>query len=197
MKRSGTDEIYLAVGHMREALQAYFQDGKQFGLKINYSIEEHPLGTIGPLSLIDGLDEAFLVTNGDVLTMLNFHALMRAHREAQAAATIAVHSRHVKFDLGVLKFNQGTHTVDGYIEKPTFDYPVSMGIYAFSPQVLSYIPYNQRFDFPELVHKLIENGERVVGYTFNGYWQDLGNSDDYEQAISDFTANKDKFLRGE
>lgn len=194
MKLAGVDEVILAVGYMKEVLQAYFQDGSQFGMKINYSVEPHPLGTIGPLSLIEGLDEIFLVTNGDVLTTLNFHALIRAHREAKAAATIAVYTRHVKVDLGVLEINKETNNITGYVEKPTYGYPISMGIYVFSPRVLGYIPHNQFFDFPELVHKLIDNSERVVGYSFDGYWQDLGNSDDYEQAVSDFTSNEDMFL---
>jgi len=197
MKLAGVDEVILAVGHMREALQNYFQDGSQLGVMVNYSIEEQPLGTIGPISLIDGLQETFLVTNGDVLTTLNFHALIRTHREAQAAATIAMHRRQIKIDLGVLEINKETKYISGYVEKPKYHYPVSMGIYVFEPRVIGYIPYNQFFDFPELVQKLIDSGERVVGYTFDGYWQDLGNLEDYEQAVSNFTSNEAMFLGGE
>ena len=88
----------------------------------------------------------------------------------------------MNIDLGVLQFN-GSDEVTGYIEKPTYDFHVSMGIYVFEPAVLNYIPINQYLDFPDLVLKLLQSGERVMGYPFDGYWQDLGRPDDYEQAI--------------
>lgn len=194
MKKAGVEEVILAVGHMKETLQAYFRNGNSLGLMIRYSVEQQPLGTIGPLSLVEGIDTPFLVTNGDLLTTYNFQALMRAHREAKAIATIAVHTKRVNIDLGVLEFNARSKEMIGYLEKPTYNFPVSMGIYAFDPSVLSYIPYNQHHDFPELVEKLIKAGERVVGYAFDGYWQDLGKPENYERAISDYSSNQVQFL---
>jgi NDP-sugar pyrophosphorylase family protein len=195
MKHAQVDEVILAVGHMMDMLQGYFQDGSRYGVKIKYSLEEQPLGTAGPLSLINDLDETFLVMNGDVLTTLNFQDLIRTHKTKQAAATIAMHERQVKIDFGVIDLNSA-HEIVGYKEKPSFDFCVSMGIYVFDPRVLPYIPQNQYLDFPELVQKLIDSGEKVVGYPFDGYWQDLGNPDDYEQAILDFKTHKPEFLKG-
>jgi len=186
MKRAGVTEVVLTVGHLAELLRAFFQDGKRLGLSIEYSVEEQPLGTAGPLSLVaDRLQDTFLVTNGDVLTTLDVRQLVEAHRASGAIATIATHARQVKVDLGVLQFN-GSDELAGYIEKPVYDFFVSMGIYVFEPRILHYIPYNRYLDFPDLVLKLIENGERVVGYRFDGYWQDLGRADDYEQAVQEF-----------
>ena len=133
--------------------------------------------------------------NGDVLTTLNFQDLIRTHKKKNAAATIAMHKRQVKIDFGVIDLNSANEII-GYKEKPSFDFCVSMGIYVFDPRVLPYIPQNQYLDFPELVQKLIDNGEKVVGYPFDGYWQDLGNPDDYEQAILDFKTHKPEFLKG-
>jgi NDP-sugar pyrophosphorylase family protein len=143
--------------------------------------------------LIEGLSSTFLVTNGDVLTTLDLRKLVNTHRKSGAAATIAMHDRQVKIDLGVLQLN-GSQEITGYIEKPTYDFRVSMGIYVFEPRVLSYIPHNQYLDFPELVLKMIDQGERVMGYPFDGYWQDLGNSEDYEQAVQEFDAIKPQLL---
>lgn len=188
MKRAGVTEVILTVGHMAELLRAFFQDGARLGLQIEYSMEDRPLGTAGPLSLVaDRLEDAFLVTNGDVLTTLNIRELVEAHRASGAIATIACHARKVKVDLGVLQLD-GSDDLTGYIEKPVYDFFVSMGIYVFEPRVLQYIPYNQYLDFPDLVLKLIQMGERVRGYRFNGYWQDLGRADDYEQAVQEFEA---------
>jgi hypothetical protein len=95
----------------------------------------------------------------------------------------------------VILCNGGAEVV-GYIEKPTYDYSVSMGIYIFEPHVVSYIPRGEHLDFPNLVHKLLGAKEKVVGYPFDGYWQDLGRPDDYEQANIDFERMRDEFLTG-
>ena len=196
MKKSGVEEVILTTGHLASLLRAFFQDGERFGIKISYSYEDQPLGTAGPLSLIEGLDETFLVTNGDVLTTLNLNDLVAAHRQSGAIASIATHTRKVNIDLGVVQFNSSTEIV-GYIEKPTYDFCVSMGIYVFEPRVLSYIPYNQYLDFPDLILRLIEAGERVFGYAFDGYWLDLGRPSDYEQAVADFETLRPQLLEDE
>jgi len=193
VKRAGVDEVILTVGHMAELLRAFFQNGERLGTVIRYSYEDVPLGTAGPLKLITGLDNTFLVLNGDVLTTLDFSDLLRFHNESQAMVTIAMHCRTVKVDLGVLQLD-GDHRVTGYIEKPTYDLNVSMGVYVFEPAALDYIPSDQYFDFPSLILSLIEKNQKVAGYPFDGYWQDLGRSDDYEQAVQDFEQMKSQFL---
>jgi len=193
VKHAGVDEVILTVGHMAELLRAFFQEGERLGTTIRYSYEQEPLGTAGPLKQITGLDSTFLVLNGDVLTTLDFSDLLRFHRESQAVVTIAMHARNVNVDLGVLQLD-GNNRVTGYIEKPTYDFNVSMGVYVFEPAALDYIPSGQYFDFPTLILSLLEDNQKVVGYPFSGYWQDLGRSDDYEQAIQDFEQMKSQFL---
>jgi NDP-sugar pyrophosphorylase family protein len=193
MKRAGIQDVVLTVNHLAHLMQTFFQNGERLGLNISYSFEDKPLGTAGPLSLIEGLDSTFMVTNGDVLTTLDMAALIETHLQSGAAATIATHQRRVKIDLGVVQFN-GDHEISGYIEKPTYDFFVSMGIYIFEPRVLQYIPRNEYLDFPNLVLKLIEHKERVIGYPFDGYWQDLGRPDDYEQALAEFEGLRKQIL---
>jgi NDP-sugar pyrophosphorylase family protein len=193
IKNCGIDEAILTVGHLAHLLQSFFQDGKRWGMNIQYSFEDQPLGTAGPLSLIETLDNTFLVSNGDVLTNLNLKQLIETHKKSGAAATIATHFRQVKIDLGVIEYNSSKEIV-GYIEKPRYDFFVSMGIYVFEPRVREYIPYNQYLDFPDLVLKLIENKERVMGFPFDGYWQDLGHPEDYAQAVIDFEQMKSQIL---
>ena len=193
MKRHGIEEIILTVGHLAELLRSFFQDGSRFGIPIRYSFEEEPLGTAGPLAQVGGLESTFLVCNGDVLTTLDIRALIDFHKSGGAAATIAMHQRTVNIDLGVIKFNGRNEVVD-YIEKPKYEYDVSMGIYVFEPAVLEYIPRGCYMDFPDLVLKLLETGHRVLGFPFDGYWQDLGRKDDYEQATADFERMRSEFL---
>jgi len=193
MKEAGFTQVVLTVGHLSELLRAFFKDGSQLGIDITYSYEKSPLGTAGPIALVDGLNDTFMVTNGDVLTTLNLRDMIRFHKEQKAIATIAAHQRQSKIDLGVLQ-EDGDYRITGYIEKPVYDFMVSMGIYVFEPAALPYITRNEYLDFPDLIKKLIAAGEKVVGYKFNGYWEDLGRPDDYARASKDFENMREQFL---
>ena len=196
IKLAGINDVVLTVGHLSELLRAFFQDGARLGLDISYNYEYSPLGTAGPIAFVPNLNETFLVMNGDVLSTLPLRELIEFHRSQNAIATIATHHRRVNVDLGVIQWD-GDARVTGYIEKPTYDYSVSMGIYVFEPKVLTYIPKGEYYDFPDLVKKLIGVGEKVVGYRFDGYWQDLGRPDDYENAAQDFDKMRSQFLPNE
>jgi NDP-mannose synthase len=193
MRRAGIDEVILTVGHLAGLMRAFFQDGSHLGVHIRYSYEDHPLGTAGPLALVEGLTETFMVSNGDVLSTLDLAQLIAFHKEQGGVATIATHHRKVHIDLGVIEVN-GDYGIKDYIEKPTIPYQVSMGIYIFEPKALQYIPRGSYLDFPDLIKLMLKNGERVVAYPFTGYWQDLGRPDDYEQANQDFELMRNEFL---
>lgn len=195
LKHAGIDRITMAVGYLAELLEAFFRDGSRIGVPIDYSIESQPLGTVGPLTLIDGLDEPFLMMNGDVLTDLDYSDLLRYHRASGGVATVASYEREVKIDFGVIRVDDAD-AITEYIEKPSYKYQVSMGIYVFQPEVLKLLKRNERLDFPDLVQLLIARGEKVVSYPFSGYWLDMGRPDDYERAIEEFENRKHEFLRG-
>ncbi|MBC7879012.1 MAG: NTP transferase domain-containing protein [Anaerolineales bacterium] len=193
LARHGFNDLTLAVGHLAELLIAYCGDGSKFDVKIDYSREEQPLGTAGPIALVRNLNETFLVMNGDLLTTIDYDAMLKYHRERGALATIACYQRDVKIDLGVIEVDS-ENWVANYIEKPTYHYAVSMGIYIFEPSILGYIAQNQHLDLPELILNLINGGKKVNVYNFNGYWLDIGRHDDYEQAIAEFSTHRDDFL---
>jgi NDP-sugar pyrophosphorylase family protein len=193
LKQAGFGEITMAVGHLAELLMAYFGDGSKFDLHIRYSHEERPLGTAGPISLVAGLEEPFLVMNGDLLTTLDYQAMWEYHAGNGAIATLATFQRNVQVDLGVIETDE-QHWVRGYIEKPTYHYQVSTGIYIFEPAVLKYIPKNKRMDLPDLILKLLATGQRVAAYSFEGLWLDIGRPDDYERAVVEFELHRAEFL---
>ena len=193
MKRAGIHRVTLTVGYLGDMLRVFFREGEHLGLTIDYVSEVKPLGTSGPLANVEGLNGTFLVTNGDVLTDLDFADLIAFHRQQGGIATIATHKRKVDINLGVVEMNRKKQVV-GYLEKPSFNYLVSMGLYVFEPRILDYIPKDEYLDFPDLVQKLIDAGEQVNGYVFKGYWEDLGRPDDYERATADFEKNRYQFL---
>jgi len=182
LARHGFTDITLAVGHLAELLMAYFEDGSRFGVRITYSREEEPLGTAGPLALIPGLDKRFLVMNGDVLTDLDFGAMVDAHVASGAFATIAVCPRRVEIDLGVIEHDEN-FCLTRYIEKPAHDFRASMGIYVLEPAILCHLRAGERADLPDLMQKLIPTGARVQCFPFDGYWQDIGRPGDHARAV--------------
>jgi NDP-sugar pyrophosphorylase family protein len=193
MKRAGIRHVTLTVGYLGDMMRLFFQDGSRLGMEIDYAAESKPLGTSGPLANVEGLDDTFLVTNGDVLTDLDLAEFIAYHRKQGSIATIATHRRKVNINLGVVQLDKQNTVVD-YLEKPNIDYLVSMGLYIFEPRVLDYIPRDVYLDFPDLVKRLIAAGEKVSGFVHKGYWEDLGRPDDYERATVDFEKNRAQFL---
>ncbi len=183
----GIGDIILSVGHLGELIEAYFQNGHRniSGLKLQYFRECQPLGTAGPLAMIPGLDETFLVMNGDVLTTLDYQDLIGYHRQSGALLTIAMHRKEVRVDLGVLETDERSRLVS-YSEKPSYCFNVSMGVYVYEPKVLHYINKGCSLDFPDLVCELLRRGERVVGYPSQDYWLDIGRREDYELAQQEY-----------
>lgn len=190
---AGVSRVLLTLGHMSHLFQAMVGDGSRFGLRLEYCIEEQPLGTASPIRLARDLDEDFLVMNGDLLTTLNYRDLFETHRLQQASGTIAVHQREVKIDYGVIETSKDGLLAD-YIEKPTISYYVSMGINVLSRDCIEFIPQNDRFDMPELMLAMHRAGKPVACYRTDCYWQDIGRFDDYEQASADFAADPSRFL---
>lgn len=189
LREAGFDRLTFAVGHLASLLRAFFGDGSRFGVSIDYSMEDSPLGTAGPLSLIEPPDEPFLVMNGDLLTDLDYRAMMELHHRSGAIATLAVARKEVKIDLGVLQMDD-RGDVTGYVEKPTLHYDVSSGIYCFRPDILDHLERGARCDLPDLVHRLLAAGERVRTQPLTGYWLDIGRPEDYDTAVREFVTGR-------
>lgn len=191
LAKAGIREVILAVGHQTNLIKVILGDGSQFNLKIRYAFEKKPLGTAAPLKKIKSLDKNFLVLNGDLLTDLPFAGFIKTHLKSRAPATIAAFKRSVKVDFGVISADD--NKISKYYEKPTHRYLVSMGIYAFNRDIIKYIP-NRKFDFPQLVNKLIDVGENPSIYPYDGRWFDIGRPADWEKADRFFQRKPNLFL---
>jgi NDP-sugar pyrophosphorylase family protein len=182
---------------MAELIEGVVNHRGTNGVVIDYVRESRPLGTVGPLATIEGLDAPFLVMNGDILTDLDFGDLLADHVASGAIATIAATTRRVQVTLGVLQSADADDPdrLTGYIEKPEMTYGVSMGVYCFSPEVLDHLERGEYLDLPDLVLRLIDRGETVRAFRSDAYWVDLGRREDYERAIQEFDRMRDRLLR--
>lgn len=191
LSKAGFERITLAVNHQADLIQAFFQSGEKWGVKIDYSLETERLGTMGPLTLIEDLPETFLVMNGDVLTDICFDNLYKQHLDSECNFTIAAKKRKQINDYGVLDVSNQRLT--GFREKPETTFQVSMGVYILSKSVLSYMPMKEYYGFDKLMLDMLSNGDEVNIYEFEGDWLDIGRPDDYEVAIDEFERNEKKY----
>jgi NDP-mannose synthase len=185
----GFTHLTLAVGYLAHLVRAVMQDGTHHGVTIDYHEEQQPLGTVGALATVEGLDETFLVMNGDILTALDYGQLLEIHRQSGNLLTIASHRRVVRTEYGVLHLDDSgdeVRPITGYEEKPELPFVVSMGVYVMEPRALEYIDAGAHLDLPDLVLRLLDAGEGVGSYLFEGYWLDIGRHEDYERAILEY-----------
>jgi NDP-mannose synthase len=191
--RKNFDDIIISTGYLHELMMAYIKSHDDLEASIRFSHESQPLGTIGPLHLISDLEDNFLVMNGDILTDLDYLKLFEFHHKMNSLASIATFKRDVNIDFGVLQYDEH-RKINKFIEKPTYSFEVSMGVYVFGRGILDLVPKEKPFGFDDLMHSLIKNGKEAYSYPYAGYWLDIGRPDDYARSIEEFEKNKDKFL---
>lgn len=186
LAKQGFEHITLAVNHQADLMRAYFGDGSKWQVKIDYSLEDKPLSTVGPLKLIRDLPDHFLVMNGDLLTDLVFSDYLAKHEHEDRLFTVFASPREQKIDYGVLVLDEQKRLIK-FEEKPSTAYFVSMGIYCVSRRILDWIPDGQPYGFDQLLLALLAKNEPIVVEPHNGYWLDIGRPGDYEQAIDDWS----------
>lgn len=183
LKSVGVRQMNITTHYKPEIITDYFGDGKDFGVDINYVSEDSPMGTAGALGLIDCPDEPLLVINGDILTQVDFRAMLAYHREHEADLTVAVRQYDLQVPYGVLECDG--FQVRGIKEKPTYNFFVNAGIYLLDPDAHQYIPPGRRFDMTDLIEHLIAADRTVASFPIVEYWLDIGQPDDYHQAQQD------------
>lgn len=193
LSRHGFTNVTISLGHLGHLIKAYYATGGGHGLIIDYVTEKDPLGTAGSLALIHGLDSTFLVMNGDILTTLEYRALIEHHRQSRAALTIACHVKEVSIDLGVLEIGEGG-ILTGYREKPVETFPVSMGIYVYEPRMMRHLVPGEYLDFPALVLRALAAGEKISVCRSDALWLDIGRREDYEEAQRVFCEKREQFI---
>ncbi len=193
LKKNEFTDITIAVNYMAKIIKAFFGDGSDWGLNIDYSFEEKPLNTIGPLTLIGDLPENFLVMNGDILTDLNYKKFFEWHIRNKHEISIATFKRASKIDFGVLKYNENQEIFE-FVEKPEYHFNVSMGIYALNKRVIDTLPKNEPYGFDQLMIDGIKNRMKIKSFPHDSYWLDIGRDDDFQQANDDYIKNKKKIL---
>ena len=190
LRAHGFEDIVVTLAFMPQAIRGYFGAGETHGVSIRYSVEESPAGTAGSVKLAEHvLEEPFLVISGDALCDIDLGELVRFHQEKEAVVTIGLKHVDNPLEFGIV-VTDADGRVERFLEKPSwgqvFTDTINTGIYVLDPEVLRHIPSDRPFDFSkELFPLLLEMGRPIYGYVAEGYWQDIGNLDQYRQANFD------------
>jgi mannose-1-phosphate guanylyltransferase / phosphomannomutase len=188
LKRHGFEYMLATLQFMPEVVRDYFGDGSYWGVRIEYSIEEDPLGTAGSVQFAeDRLTERFIIVSGDVLTDADLGKAVSFHEERGAEITLILKEVEDPSEFGIVVVDDEDGRVKRFLEKPdegeVFSYTANTGIYVVEPDVLKHIPEGQEYDFSEdLFPKFLEEGHPMYGYVMDGYWQDIGNIGQYMAA---------------
>ena len=181
LRGHGVTEVFLATNYKANYIRHFFGDGAEFGVKVEVSKEEEPLGTAGPLTLLKHrLTEPFLVLNGDILTLANFSAMVSFARAQGTELTIAVKKHITPYAFGDIHF-EGNY-VTGIEEKPDIVKFILAGIYVMTPAIFNYIPERQYFGMDALIKNLLAERKPVAKYEIQEYWLDIGQIDHYQEA---------------
>lgn len=183
LKRSGIRQVHISTHYKADKITDHLGDGKLLGIEIRYIKERHPLGTAGALGLMENLKGPLLVVNGDIVTKVNFQAMLAFHQEQKADMTVAVQKYDVKVSYGVIE-TEG-FAVRRLTEKPKLEYLINAGIYLLQPSVLRLIPKGRPFDMTDLIQKLLDQGRPIASFPIREYWLDIGNHADYKRARGD------------
>lgn len=188
LQRAGIRRVNLATHYKGDMIAQHFGDGRGFGLEIKYVHEDQPLGTAGALGLFQNSDEPLLVVNGDILTGIDFRAMLDFHREQQADMSVAVKRHEIHVPYGVIDTNGPEITAIS--EKPAVRVYINAGIYLLNPVVCRLIPSDRPYDMPDLIRQLVREGRRVVSFPVREYWLDIGKVEDYQKAQADAKKGK-------
>lgn len=191
----GVSRVDLCLGYLHELIAAYLEQSKLEigGMEVLCHLENEPLGTAGALRELEIFEEPFLLMNGDVLTSLDFAALMSGHVESGADLTVTTQCQVTEISSGVLALDGSRIT--GYTEKPSYSHHLSLGIYALSPAALGQLPPG-RADVPDLVKALIAAGREVRAHELSGTWFDIGTADDHAAAVEEIQAHPRRYIAG-
>jgi mannose-1-phosphate guanylyltransferase len=181
LRRNDVRDVYITTGYLGHLIKTFCGDGQQWDLRIRYTDERVPLGTVGPLAMLrEELDSTFMVINGDVITDLSVGAFVQFHDRRRSTLTVATAHRQTRMDFGVIEARDGRIT--GFKEKPILSNLVSMGVYCMEPEVLQYVPTGVPFGIDDLILCLLRHDVSTHSYIHEGIWLDIGRIDDFQSA---------------
>lgn len=183
LRQVGIRRVNITTHYKPKKIFDHFGDGRAYGVELNYVNEDKPLGTGGALGLMHAPKEPMLVINGDILTQIDFRAMLAYHQEHRAVMTVAVKQYDIKVPYGVIECKGSL--VCALKEKPQMHFLVNAGVYLLEPKAFEFIPNGEHFNMTDLIQWLLDADHIVASFPIIEYWLDIGQLSDYEQVQKD------------
>ena len=184
LRKFGIDDFWFSVHYLGEQIEAYFGNGSNWQINVEYVWENAPMGTIGAVSLINNFKhEYLLVTNSDLLTNMDYEDFFLNFKDNDADMAVATIPYSVDVPYAVME-TSNNHVLS-FREKPTYTYYSNAGIYLIKKELLQMIPKDSFYNSTDLMQQVIEKGLKLVSYPLRSYWLDIGKHEDFEKAQSD------------
>jgi dTDP-glucose pyrophosphorylase len=188
--RTGVTDVWLTLNYMADEFEQRLGQTTDAGVRLHYVREPERLDTAGALSLIPPPEQPLLVSNGDLVTTIDFSAMVDFHRFHRAAITVAGVEYSATVPYGVLR--TADHHLLHIDEKPTTRQLVSAGMYVLAPEVLRYVPSGRAFSMPELIDAALHDGLSVAVFPVLERWSDIGSKDEFERVLFEFAVEEEK-----
>lgn len=189
----GVDKVTLALYYRAEQIRWHVGDGSDLGLEVEYSVADRLLGTAGPLGLIPRPTEPCLVLNADLLTNLDFAAVMTHHRLSGAPCTIVLFPYRTEVPFGVIDVD-GDGSVTAFREKPSVEALISTGVYVLDPLVWDKIPPGEHLQMNNLIDRALAKGRTIATYRHRGEWLDVGTVESFHRGDEIFRTQAHRYL---
>lgn len=201
LRESGIKDHIATLYYLADEIKSYFGDGSDFGVNMDYSIEESPLGTAGAVRILaDKLDDTFLIMSGDAMTDFDITEAIKFHKKVGSIATIVLYRVESPLEYGVVITDDQGRIVR-FLEKPgwgeVFSDTVNTGIYIIDPVVFKYMENGKNYDWSkDIFPALLADGKPLYGCVLDGYWCDIGNLKQYREVHNDALTGKVKLTPG-
>ncbi len=185
-RKNGIKSVVLCVSYLRKTIEDYFEDGKRFGVNIEYAISNKPLATAGQLKTAENfIDDTFVCIYGDSIFDFSLRNMIKQHKKKKAFVTMSLNEYKTNLPYGVIETSKNGK-VTSWNEKPEIKVNINMGCYVMEPEVLKFIPKNKPYGMDDVIKKSMSKKKLVSSFLSKKGFTDIGNKTSYKKAYQEY-----------
>ena len=185
-KKNGIKSVVLCVSYLRKTIEDYFEDGKRFGVSIEYAVSNRPLATAGQLKTAEKfIDGTFVCMYGDSIFDFNLRSMINQHQQKKSFVTMSLYEYKTNLPYGVIETTK-TGKVIAWNEKPEIKVNINMGCYVMEPGVMDLIPKNIPYGMDDVIKKAMAKKKLIGSIVSKKGFLDIGNKASYKKANQEY-----------
>ncbi len=185
-RKNGVRSIVLCVSYLRKTIEDYFEDGKRFGVSIEYAISDKPLATAGQLKTAEKfIDDTFVCMYGDSIFDFSLRNMIKQHQQKKAFVTMSLYEYKTNLAYGVIETAKNGRVLS-WNEKPEIKANINMGCYVMEPKVMDLIPKNKPYGMDDVIKKAMIRKKLINSFVTKKGFTDIGNKTTYKKANQEY-----------